>query len=297
MNAARAALVTLLAAALGAACIDSYPQRMPGPLFPPPSSEPADDAVAEPTTPPSEGAAFTVQRDSDPVWVSLPGERGARLLAFHRKRERVPAGTRVRTGAGGRAEILWSPDASSLALFDECRVTVGDPARDEPLVTFHDVTRALLVLTPEDRIELVGGARLAGDPLETTGPVLLESAANALLRITNESKRLVTVACRDEHLELAPGESLDMPLLADGNEPGGDEPEPQRFEAAGLAVAFQGALERSDEDAGVTLTAREPATVRALGVEVRLEPGGAVRFSGLTQVRGARPADATPRSP
>ncbi len=280
-------LTPLLAPLLFAACIQTYPQRLPGPLFVPADAGPG-------TAPPAAaqgGPTVTVQRDSDPVWVRFPGERGERALQFHAKRERVPLGTLVRTGAGGRAEILWSPDATSLALFDETRATLGDPSRDEPLVSFHAVARALLVLTPEDRIEILGGARLAGDALETTGPILLEEIPGGLLRVCNQSKRLVSLAYRDERLELGPGESLDLPVLAGGAAPAGATPEPQRFEVAGIPVALQGRVERRDQGMGVSLTALEPARVQALGVEVRLPPDGTARFSGLSQVPGARPAD------
>ncbi len=277
-----------LGALFAAACINAYPQRLPGPLFVP--GEPQAPAPAG-----SDAPAVTVQRNSDPVWVRRPGTRGDYALPFHRKRERVPTGTLVRTGAGGRAELLWSPDATSVALFDEGRVTLGDPGRDEPLVRFHSVSRALLVLTPEDRVELVGGARLAGDSFQTTGPILLESLPSTLLRVTNQSKLVVTLACRDERLELGPGESLDLPLLVGGLAPLEDAVEPQRFESGALELSFHGRVERRDESGpgsvGVTLTALEPARVLAQGVEVRLEPAQTARFSGLSQVPPALPAD------
>jgi hypothetical protein len=168
---------------------------------------------------------------------------------------------------------------------------VGDPARDEPLLRFHSITRALLVLTPEDRVELVGGARLAGDAVEPTGPILVELVPGPMLRVTNQSKLMATLACRDERLELGPGESLDLPLLTGGTAPRGEGAEPQRFEVDGLAVAFHGSVERLDDAGGVRLTALEPARVRALGVEVELATSESARFSGLSQVRGPRPAD------
>ncbi|NOT32494.1 MAG: hypothetical protein HOP15_18770, partial [Planctomycetes bacterium] len=105
----RAPLLALLPWVAG--CLQGYPQRLPGPLVLP-------EAALEPSPSPTAGAsavAVTVQRNSDPVWVRRPGARGDYALPFHRKRERVPLGTLVRTGAGGRAELLWSPDATSLA--------------------------------------------------------------------------------------------------------------------------------------------------------------------------------------
>ena len=44
----------------------------------------------------------------------LPSERGDYALPFYRKRERVPLGTLVRCGSGGRVELLWSPVASTV---------------------------------------------------------------------------------------------------------------------------------------------------------------------------------------
>jgi hypothetical protein len=160
------------------------------------------------------------------------------------------------------------------------------------MLRLHAISRALLTLTPEDRVELVGGALLAGDPLETIGPILLESVPYSMLRVTNQSKRLANLAYRDERLELGPGESVDLPLL-----PGGTAPLPpadgaQSPSAGPLAITVRGHAERADEPAGVRLTAVEPVRAQGLGVEARLAPGETARFSGLTQVRAAPAADA-----
>src|SRR5206468_1725093 len=103
----------LVAFGLGA-CLEAYPQRLPGPLVLPAESPPAASTSAAVAV----KQAVTVQRESDPVWVRRPLERGDSELPFYQKRERVPVGTLVRTGAGGRAELLWSPDATALSLFD-----------------------------------------------------------------------------------------------------------------------------------------------------------------------------------
>ena len=108
--------------------------------------------------------------------VVRPGTTAEYSLPFHRKRERIAAGAGVRTGAGGRAEVLWSDDASAVILFDKCALSIGDREVDEPIVRFHTVTRALLSLTPEDRVALPGGALLRGDPAEPTGLLLIEEA-------------------------------------------------------------------------------------------------------------------------
>jgi hypothetical protein len=264
-----------LPALVSSACFGAYPQRVPGPLFLP----------AEPDAPARAASArqtVTVQRDSDPVWVRHPGERGDYGLPFYEKRERVPVGTLVRTGAGGRAELLWSPDATSLALFDEGRVTLGDTTRDEPVMRFHSVTRALVVLTPEDRVELVGGAELEGDSLTTTGPILLERAPGSILRVTNQSKKLGRVRFRSANLELGPGESLDLPILASGAQPREEETESQTLAWRGLALTFRGRVERREEEGGVSITALEPALVTGAGIEARLAERETIRFSGLS---------------
>lgn len=272
------------------ACIGAYPQRVPGPLVLP--VEPTD---APPAVPSSGKHAVTVQRDSDPVWVRRPGERGDYGLPFYQKRERIQVGTLVRTGAGGRAELLWSPDATSLAMFDEGRVTLGDPARDEPVLRFHSVTRALLVLTPEDRVELVGGAQLEGDSLSSTGPILLESVPGSILRVTNQSKLLSRVRFRTANLELGPGESIDLPILAGGARPREEETESQTLVWRGLAVSFRGRVEQREESGCVSITALEPALVTGAGIEARLAEQETIRFSGLSPVDPAPAQPAEPR--
>lgn len=274
----------LLGLGLGA-CVNAYPQRLPGPLVIPESAEP-------PEPPPLSGATpVTVHRSSSPVWIRRPGERGAYSLPFYRKRERLPVGTLVRTGAGGRAEVFWSPDASAIALFDQGSVTVGDPERDAPLVRFHSLTRALLVLTPEDRVELLGGAELRGDPLEITGTLLLERPGPSIVRLTNQSKFLISVAYREERLEVSPGESIDLPILTTTSEPRPLDEALEPMDLAGTQGTVRGRVESLSEGAAMRMTALEASTIQALGLEVRLEEEETVRFSGLSQVATPAPVD------
>jgi hypothetical protein len=258
-----------------------YPQRVPGPLIlpeePPPSVQPSETA-----------ALVTLQRDSDPVWYRRAGERGDVAVPFYAKRQRVPVGSLVRTGAGGRAELLWVPDATSIVLFDEGRVTVGDTEHEEPTMRIHSVSRALLTLTPEDKVELIGGARLTGDAAEPTGPIRLERLAS-ILRITNQSKLLIAVAYRTEHLDLGPGESADLPILGDGSTPRTESTEV--LQGGGVTVGFTGRVERKDDVPGVALTALEPAVLNALGIEARLEAAQTARFSRLSLVPPVQAAD------
>jgi hypothetical protein len=285
VTAALRSLVLTAALCAGAGCF-RYPQRWPGPL---PLAEEPVEAVVTGSPPPR---AATVQRDSDPVWVRRPGARDDFALPFYDKREHLEVGALVRTGAGGRAELLWTPDATSLVLFDEGRVTLGDPERDEPLVRMHSVTRAILTVTPEDRIELPGGARLRGDPAQPTGPIVLEATRDQAVRVTNQSKSLMEIRYRDASLELAPGESIDLPRLATGTAPREPGPEPVVYPVGSFFVSGTGRIERGEEPGA--FRALEPSHLTALGVAVALESGQTARFSGLSQVAPAPPADAGP---
>ena len=266
-----------------AACRYPYPQRLPEPLFVPEERAPRSAPVAT--------AHVTLQRDSDPVWIRHAGERGEVAVPFYEKRQRIPVGTLVRTGAGGRAEILWGSDATSLVLFDEGRATVGDPEANEPVLRLHTVTHALLGLTPEDVVELPGGLRLSGDPSELTGPFFLERVG-PILRLTNQSKRVATLAYRSQRGELGPGESVDLPLLRGGTSP--HEEPPERLQEAGVVVLFEGQLAHEAGAPGLLLRATEPSLVQALGIQVRLEPGQSARFSLLSLGSPELPADPSP---
>jgi len=265
-------------------------QRVPGPLWIPDGGARAQ-AVPAPAPGPA-GSNVLVQRDSDMVWVRRPGERADYALPYYHKRERLVPGSMVRTGAGGRAELLWPPGPTSVLLFDEGRVTLGDPERDEPRVRCHALTHALFVLTPQDEIELPGGARLKGDPQEVTGPVFLEHASEEILRLTNQSKRQLAIRYREAGLELAPGKSIDLPLLPQGSGPVPSQTEPERFDLGGFPCVSRGRLERSSAAAG-RLQALEDAEVGAQGVWIRLPAQMGVRFSGLSQVAPAPAVDSS----
>ena len=281
MKGSSAAASIVLALASGA-CIP-YPQRAPGPLVVPEGAP----GPAQPAAPLD--ATITVQRHSDPVFVRRPGARDDYAMAYYEKRERVAPGSMIRTGAGGRAEVLFSPDASGVVLFEECRVTLGDPERDEPLLAFHSVTRALLTLTGEDRIELIGGAQLRGDPKRVTGPILLESARGRILRVTNQSKVDATIELRDLVLPLASGSAIDLPLLATGTAPQPERAEPARLALPdGRGARLHGEVERRDE---AWFQALQPAAIEALGLTVTLAAGERARFSGLSEQSAVPPAD------
>ena len=260
-------------------------QRLPGPLILP--EDPPATAPEE-----ANGALMAfVQRDSDPVWIRRPGERGYYPLPFYRKRERLATGSEVRSGAGGRAEITWTPGTTSLLLFDEGSIVLGDPERDEALVRFHSVTHALLTLEPSDEIELVGGARLHGDPKNATTPILIERPRIDILRLTNQSKLAVQVRMREESLEVGPGESLDLPVLATGGAPREPEAEPQVLGMLSAPVAFWGNLEHSGEGETLGLRAIDGVRVHALGIEARLAAGEGMRIVDFAAPRPAPAPD------
>lgn len=243
-------------------------QRVPGPL-----GTSARGAAAGDTTAPAEEFPVIVQRDSDPVWIRRPGETAEYSLPFHRKRERIAAGAGVRTGAGGRAEVLWSDDATAVIMFDKGALSVGDPEVDEPVVRFENLTRVLISLTPEDRVELPGGALLRGDPTQPTGLLLLEEAGTELVRVTNQSKLMVRISYRELDLDLSAGESIDLPVPSFGSVPLAAGPEPVVLGPDALPAELVGRAESSESEGGLLLRSVEESEVSALGIELRLAAG------------------------
>jgi len=161
----------------------------------------------------------TVVRHSDDVRVQRPGASAASPLTYYRKKTRLGPGGRVFTGYGGRAELLWPGDASTVVVMGPGGVVLGDVQRDEPFVRFLDVSRARLFLTPEDRVELPGGAILRGDPVYPSGPVSVELAAPEILRVRNQSSRAGRIDYKTASLTLGAGDEIDLPLLAFGTSP------------------------------------------------------------------------------
>jgi hypothetical protein len=218
---------------------------------------------------------IVVYRLSDPVLVRRAGEATAYPLPVYAKRERLRSGGSVQCAAGGRCELLWPQDASSVVLFDEGWVDLGEPSRDEPLVTFRRVTRARLLLTPEDKIVLMGGAVLRGDPEEQSGPFLVERIRADLLAITNQSKRACTLAFRDAEILLSPGEMLRLPLLGAGGAPMLRDPAEAVIEIGGREIRTVGALAID----GTILTAGTGgARIQDGGIVLRLAEGESVRL-------------------
>ncbi len=275
---------------IGAACAQ-LTRRVPGPI-----GVARPSAGAAPLAGRAEEYPAVVQRDSDPVWVRRPGERGDYGLPFYRKRERIAPGSQVRTGAGGRAEILWSGDATAVILFEQGFLRLGDPELDEPQVTLTALTRALVHMTPEDRFALPGGALLRGDPAQPTGPLLFEAIRPDLLRVVNQSKLMVRISYRDLELDLAAGESIDLPLLPAGTAPLAAEPEPVRLGANVLSATLAGGrAEHEDFEGGLRVRAVEEAELAAFGLSVRLAAGEQAEFTLPGARAPAAGADVAPR--
>jgi hypothetical protein len=230
-------------------------------------------------------AEALVVRQSDPVVVRRAHETGGVPLAHWHKRERVEAGGFVEVGAGGRAELFFPAQPTSALFFDAAVVRLGDARRGEPDLAILELTRARLVLAPEDQIELPGGAQLLGDPAFESGPIVLERLRGDVLRVDNESKRSAEVRLFEERLALAPGESLDLPILPDRRAaPREADRRAVRVPGGEFApeLSVIGSAEAQSSSAGEPeLVAREACWVRALGLRVYLAPGERARFAQL----------------
>jgi len=265
-------------------------QLVPGPLdLPPPEED---------QSPPTDGPQAIVVRHASPVWIYRPGALAGYTLPFHHKRERVTAGSGVRVGWGGRAELVWPGDATSIVMFEESRVELGDPSRDQPLVVFTEITRAQLTLTPEDRIILVGGAELRGDPVQPSGPFLLDRIGLDLVRVSNQSKLRGRLLYRDAVLELAPGDSIDVPVLSIGTKPYEVDPGLTRLASGGVELEVLGNVAPSPGANAVHLKALGLSEVSAQGIQVRLardEEAVFATLQGQASVTGG--TDTAPRQP
>jgi len=259
--------VVLAALALG--CRSA--QRVPGPMPLDQDPPPAPDFVG--------GQEVQVVRHSDGVRVRQAGAVAGVPLTFYRKKARVTAGGTVITTGTGRAELIWPGDASSIVLHGTAVVHLGDPQRDQPLLSFREVAHARLLLTPEDRIELPGGAILRGDPVYTSGPFILDLVEDEVLRFTNQSKREARIDYRLAVLELGPGDEVDLPLLPFGTGPLDPSPSAVRYETGIVDLLVTGRVEYAVEDTRVRVTAVEESEIEALGLRIRLAPGEEIVLS------------------
>lgn len=268
--------LSLVACAALAAC--RSPQAIPGPMF-------YEDAATEAARGGVPGTLEAqVVRHSDPVYVRRPGSDSGFPLAFYRKKERMRSGGSILVGEGGRAELLWTGDETSVVLFDHAVVFLGEPSRDEPIVTLRSLTQARLVLMPKDRMVLMGGAVLRGDSEETTGPFVVDRIRTEFLRLTNQSKLGARVEFREENIDLGPGDSIDLPILAEGTAPLPVDPFRTRVGAGGMELVVTGEVGAEPmPGAGVRVRAGEPTVVSGLGVRVTLDPGEEAVFGPLEE--------------
>lgn len=246
---------------------DIGPMPLPGPLAHTTGAPPAGPASVE-------GSAIVV-RHTDPVYVQRPGASDGYPLRFWSKKDRVAPGGRVRSGAGGQAELIWPGTTSSIVLFDEGRVRVGDPSREEALVLLEAVTTARLFLEPADRVVLVGGAVLRGDAEGPSGPFVLERTRTGMLALENRSLRSGEIAYRDEVLVLGPGETIELPVLETSSAPLDVPLARTVMDVAGLGIQCEGRVEASgpDEQGRLQLLALEKSRVFVRGIELLLDQG------------------------
>ena len=277
-----------LLAAAALLCAACSTQRWPGPMEP--EEEPLPPGARDLYAPGPE--QVSVVRHADPVQVGRAGDAAGFPLAFFRKVERVTAGAWVYVGAGGRAELLWPADGTTAVLYNTCNVVIGEPSRDEPTLIFRTITRARLVLTPEDRVELLGGAILRGDPVEESGPFLLDKIGPEILRVQNQSKRMATVAFRDQDIVVSPGQLVDLSVLPDeagGTRPVQEAPGLERYETRAFGVSTRGPVAAEDLGSGLSLSALGENEVRGQGLQLELLPGERVVFGDLGPLPGSQP--------
>lgn len=260
-----------LAALCLAACTN--PQRIAEPIWLPGDEVPTGRLAADPVA--------TVQRHSDPVDVQRPGAPDGYRMSYHEKRARLRSGAAVIVGPGGRAELLWEGDASSVVLFGDAVCVVGDPSRDEPMVRLERLLGVQLRLTPEDRVILPGGAELRAVTSEAVGPFRLEMHRDHIVRLRNQSKVFCAVRYRGDLLELAPGDRVDLPVLAAGTAPLENRGEAILTRVGDHLIESSGRIEPVPLATGVRVRALEEGWVTIGGVEVRLTADEEVVFSGL----------------
>lgn len=271
--------VLALACAPLPGCLWYSGQTWPGPMEISDGELPPGDSQEHPPGP----EEVSVLRHSDPVRVRPAGALTGYPLAFFRKRARLTAGGSLVVAPGGRAEILW-PSGSSVLLFGAAVAWIGSPTRGDAIVSFQELVSARFDLMPGDRVELLGGAVLAGD----SGPYMVDRHSAEVLRVRNQSDGVVSVAFRDETFDLDPGQSIRLPLLSTGGSPESLDTSFQRFGGPGFNVQWRGPLQVESGPGGVVASALDDPPgerkVRGLGVVVRLDPGSRATFRSLNDL-------------
>lgn len=236
-------------------------------------------------------------RHSAPVSVRQWGSPSAYPLDRIHAKERVRSGGWVLSGAGARAEVLWPLERASVELINAGVAVVGERSRDEPALKFLSLTRAKLYLVPGMRIALPGGATVAGDPSDPSGPFVLEFVEPNLIRVDNQAKVSAYVAFREAVLTLGPGQQVDLGLLELGTAPREARADLRPFTARGergtrLEGLAEGGLEPQSDAGGLGVVARTPGALEALGVRIELGAGEAALLWPLDAPRPAEFAGA-----
>ncbi|MHC4378040.1 MAG: hypothetical protein ACYS26_15680 [Planctomycetota bacterium] len=272
----------VLALACGVALSGCRTQRWPEPMPLPPGGEAA--LLAAQANQPKSAEEVRCVRHADPVNVRPVGLLSGYPLKFYDHSARLQAGAWVVVGAGGRAEVYWPEENLSIEMFDSGALQIGERDRDEPAARLTNITTARIRLTPGNRVELEGGATLAGDPDLDSGPFVVERRYDSVLRVFNRSKRTGYIGYRDETLSLGPGEAVDLPLLALGAKPYDLNLRTRRARGPGnVRVEFDGGVRAVGNDGqGVRLEADTfRGSARALGLRVNLEAGDGAAFAPL----------------
>lgn len=269
-------------AALCCGCINT--QRVPGPMtqesFVLPLGQGADYVPG-----PSE---VVVLRHGDPVQVRRPGATVSFPLTFYSKRLRLGSGGWVLNGVGGRAEVQVPGSSTMVHLFDRGAIMVGEPTREEPMLSLIHADRASIQLAPGDRISLVGGVELEADALIESGPFDFRTTGRDRVEIANHGRTIATLLYLDQVLALGPGEVFELPILPGGTGPLARGPEPFLLTVepgfwAGDSPSSTAPVEVVPDPRGLRVRATDPSDVTGLGVKVHLSEAEEVLFQRLDE--------------
>ncbi|MCE9594913.1 MAG: hypothetical protein K8S98_12055 [Planctomycetes bacterium] len=275
--------LVLAVASSTTSCFWLHTQAWPAPMEGPTGADLPPDP--HPHLPGPEEA--TVFRHADPVQFRPAGALAGYPLVFFEKKVRATAGACVIVSAGGRAEVLW-PAGSSVVMLGQAVGWIGSPGRGEPLFDFQEVDRATLMLHAGDNVRLLGGALLFGD----SGPYLVVRERADILAVKNQSKSSATLSYRDAVYELAPGQSVDLPIVSTGTAPSAPGPDVRTLVGAGFQVDATGSLARGDDASELRLEASSASELDGLGVRVRLQAGESATFKSLGE-----PPEPLPETP
>ncbi len=218
-----------------------------------------------------------LRRLADPVQLKPAGEHAAFPLRYFNKRRRTNAGSWVFVAAGGKAELLWPDNGTTVVLFDLCTGIVGSPSSGEPNFILREVARAELMLSDGDQVELMGGALLTAD----SGPWLVERRSFDILRVKNQSKVPGEVAYREANFVLGPGHTLDLPLGSSGGVPTPEVPGTRVVPGPGFDLRVFGDVEVQQLSNGMQVAGSGEHKIHGFGVRLQLGPADQAKFLGL----------------